>query len=88
MVVDRGNHHIWGSQDLNKERSRSCRLHADQDPGGVVTKLDECFQDVYRQLAAAMEDLILVASRFRLQRFLDMLWGTEGRKYWRKFVAF
>jgi hypothetical protein len=27
---------------LNKERSRGCRLHADQVPGGVVTKHDEC----------------------------------------------
>jgi hypothetical protein len=53
MVVDRGNHLIWRSQDLNKEMSCSCRLHADQVPGGVVTKLDECSQDVYRQRAAA-----------------------------------
>jgi hypothetical protein len=50
------------SQDLNKERSRSCRLHVDQVPGGVVTKLDECFQDAYRQLAAAMVDDVLAAS--------------------------
>jgi hypothetical protein len=62
MVVDRGNHLIWRSQDLNKERSRSCRLHADQGHGGVVTKLDECFQDAYRQLAAAMVDDVLAAS--------------------------
>jgi hypothetical protein len=62
MVVDRGNHHIWRSQDLNKEISRSCRLHADQVPGGLVTKLNECFQDVYRQLAAAMVDDVLAAS--------------------------
>jgi hypothetical protein len=48
MVADRGNHLIWRSQDLNKERSRSYRLHADQVPSDVVTKLDECFQDVYR----------------------------------------
>jgi hypothetical protein len=62
MVVDRGNHLIWRSQDLSKERSRSCRLHADQVPGGVKTKLDECFQDVYRQLAAATVDDVLAAS--------------------------
>ena len=62
MVVDRGNHLIWRSQDLSKERSRSCRLHADQVPGGVVTKLDKCIQDVYRQLAVAMVDDVLAAS--------------------------
>jgi hypothetical protein len=62
MVVDRGNHLIWRSQDLYKERSRSCRLHADQVPGGVVTKHDKCFQDVYRQLAAAMVHDVLAAS--------------------------
>jgi hypothetical protein len=62
MVVDRGNHLIWRSQDLSKERSRSCRLHADQVPGGVETKLDECFQDAHRQLAAAMVDDVLAAS--------------------------
>jgi hypothetical protein len=61
MVVDRGNHLIWRSQDLSEERSRSCRLHAVQVPGGVGTKLDECFQDAYRQLAAAMVDDILTA---------------------------
>jgi hypothetical protein len=37
-------------------------LHADQFPGGVVTKLDKCFQDAYRQLAAAMVDDVLAAS--------------------------
>jgi hypothetical protein len=47
---------------MNKERSRSYRLHADQVPSGVVIKLDECFQDVYRQLAAAMVDDVLAAS--------------------------
>jgi hypothetical protein len=62
MVVDRENHLIWRSQDLNKERSRSCRLHTDQVPGGVVTKLDECSQDVYRQRAAAMVNDVLAAS--------------------------
>jgi hypothetical protein len=62
MVVDRGNHLIWRSQDMNKKRSRSCRLHADQVPGGVVTKLDECSQDVYRQRAAAMVNDVLAAS--------------------------
>ena len=62
MVVDRGNHHIWRSQDLSEESSRSCRLHADQVPGGVETKLDECFQDAYRQLTAAMVDDVLAAS--------------------------
>jgi hypothetical protein len=61
MVVDRGNYLIWRSQDLNKERSRSCRLHAVQVPGAVVTKLDECFQDAYRQLTAAMVDVVLTA---------------------------
>jgi hypothetical protein len=62
MVVDRGNHIIWRSQDLSEERSRSYRLHADQVPGGVVTKLDEGFQDAYGQLAAAMVDDVLAAS--------------------------
>jgi hypothetical protein len=62
MVVDRGNHLIWRSQDLNKEWSRSCRLHADQVPAGVVTKLDECSQYVYRQWAAAMVNDVLAAS--------------------------
>jgi hypothetical protein len=62
MVVDRGNHLIWRSQDLSEERSRSCRLHAGQVPGGVVTELDECFQDAYRQLAAAMVDDVLAGS--------------------------
>jgi hypothetical protein len=62
MVVDRGNHLIWRSQDLKKERSHSCRLHADQFPGGVVTKIDECFQDAYIQLSAAMVDDVLAAS--------------------------
>jgi hypothetical protein len=62
MVVDRGNHLIWRSQDLSDERSRSCRLHTDQVPDGVETKLDECFQDAYRQLAAAMVNDVLAAS--------------------------
>jgi hypothetical protein len=62
MVVDRGNHLIWRSQDLNKERSCSCSLHADQVPGGVVTKHDECSQDVYRQWAAVMVKDALAAS--------------------------
>jgi hypothetical protein len=62
MVVDRGNHLIWRSHDLSEERSRSCRLHAIQVLGGVGTKLDECFQDAYRQLAAAMVDDVLTAS--------------------------
>jgi hypothetical protein len=62
MVVDRGNHLIWRSQDLSKERSCSCRLYADQVPSGVETKLDECFQDTHKQLAAAMVDDILAAS--------------------------
>jgi hypothetical protein len=62
MVVDRGNHLIWRSQDLNKKMSRSCRLHANQVPGGVVTKLDECSQDVYRQWAAVMVSDVLAAS--------------------------
>jgi hypothetical protein len=76
MMVDRGNHLIWRSQDLNKERSHSCRLHADQVPGGVVTKFDECFLDAYRQLAAAMVDDVLAASGLLLVLFLDMMWGT------------
>jgi hypothetical protein len=42
--------------------SHSCRLHADQVPGGVVTKLDECSQDVYRQWAAVMVNDVLAAS--------------------------
>jgi hypothetical protein len=62
MVVDRGNHLIWRSQDLNKEGSRSCRLHADQVPSGVVAKLDECSQDVYKQRAAVMANDVLAAS--------------------------
>jgi hypothetical protein len=62
MVLDRGNHLIRRSLDLNKERSRGCRLHADQVPGGVVTKLDECSQDVYRQQAAVMMNDVLAAS--------------------------
>jgi hypothetical protein len=35
-----------------------------------------------------MTSVILVASRFRLQRFLDMLWGTYVNIYWRKFGVF
>jgi hypothetical protein len=66
MVVDRGNHLIRRSQDLSKERSRSCRLHADQVPSGIETKLDECFQDAYRQLAAVMVDDVLAASELLL----------------------
>jgi hypothetical protein len=60
-VVDRGNHLIWRSQDLNKERSHSCRLHIDQVPSGVVTKHDKCSQDVYRQRAAVMVNDVLAA---------------------------
>jgi hypothetical protein len=62
MVVDRENHLIWRPQELSKERSRSCRLHADQVPGGVETKLNGCFQDAHRQLAAATVDDVLTAS--------------------------
>jgi hypothetical protein len=62
MVVDRRNYLIWRSHDLNKEGSRSYRLHADQVPGGVVTKLDECSQDVHRQRAAVMANDVLTAS--------------------------
>jgi hypothetical protein len=62
MVIDRGNHLIWRSQDLNKEMSCTCRLHADRVPGGVVTKLDECSQDVYKQQAAVMVNDVLAAS--------------------------
>jgi hypothetical protein len=35
-----------------------------------------------------MNCVILVASRLRLQRFLDMLWGTHVSIYWRKLGAF
>jgi hypothetical protein len=35
-----------------------------------------------------MKDLILVASLFRLQRFLDMMWGTYLSIYWIKFGVF
>jgi hypothetical protein len=47
---------------MNKERSCSCTLHADQVLGGVVTKLDECSQDVYRQRAAVMVNDVLAGS--------------------------
>jgi hypothetical protein len=35
-----------------------------------------------------MKGVILVASQFHLQRFLDMLWGTYVSIYWRKFGVF
>jgi hypothetical protein len=35
-----------------------------------------------------MNGVILVASQFRLQRFLDMLWGTYVSIYWRNFGVF
>jgi hypothetical protein len=35
-----------------------------------------------------MKGMILVASRFRLQRFLDMWCGTYVSIYWRKLGAF
>jgi hypothetical protein len=35
-----------------------------------------------------MKGVILVASQFRLQRFLDMLWGTFVSIYWRNLGAF
>jgi hypothetical protein len=35
-----------------------------------------------------MKDLILVASLFHLQRFLDMMWGAYVSIYWRKLRAF
>jgi hypothetical protein len=35
-----------------------------------------------------MKGVILVASQFLLQRFLDMLWGTYVSIYWRKFGVF
>jgi hypothetical protein len=41
MVVDRGIHLIWISQDLNSERSWGGRLCADHVHGGVVIKLGE-----------------------------------------------
>jgi hypothetical protein len=73
---------------LSKERSRSCRLHADQVPGGVETKLDKCFQDAHRQLAATMVDDVLAVSGLLLVRFLDMMWRTYVSIYWRKSGAF
>jgi hypothetical protein len=41
MVVDRGIHHTWRSQDLNNERSWGGRLCAYHVPGGIVIKLGE-----------------------------------------------
>jgi hypothetical protein len=41
MVVDRGNHLIWRSQGLSKERLWGGRLCADHVPGGVMIKLGE-----------------------------------------------
>jgi hypothetical protein len=41
MVVDRGIHHTWRSQDLNNERSWGGRLCAYHVPGGIVIKLRE-----------------------------------------------
>jgi hypothetical protein len=35
-----------------------------------------------------MKSVILVASQFLLQRFLDMWWGTYVSIYWRKLGAF
>jgi hypothetical protein len=35
-----------------------------------------------------MKGVILVAYQFRLQRFLDMLWGTYVIIYWREFGVF
>jgi hypothetical protein len=35
-----------------------------------------------------MKDPILAASLFRLQRFLDMMWGKYVSIYWRKFGVF
>jgi hypothetical protein len=35
-----------------------------------------------------MKSVILVASRFRLQRFLDMWWGTYVSIYWINLGAF
>jgi hypothetical protein len=35
-----------------------------------------------------MKGVILVASQFRLQQFLYMLWGTYVSIYWRKFGVF
>jgi hypothetical protein len=34
-----------------------------------------------------MKGVMLVASQFHLQRFLDMLWGTYVSIYWRKLGA-
>jgi hypothetical protein len=42
----------------------------------IELESQSCAQNVCRHEAAAMKDLFLVVSRFRLQRFLDMLWGT------------
>jgi hypothetical protein len=35
-----------------------------------------------------MKGVILVASQFHLQQFLDMLWGTYVSIYWRKLGVF
>jgi hypothetical protein len=35
-----------------------------------------------------MKGVILVASQFRLQQFLDMLWGTYVSIDWRKYGVF
>jgi hypothetical protein len=42
MMVERGNHLIWRSQDLNKEMSGHYRLHANHVPSGIMINLDEC----------------------------------------------
>jgi hypothetical protein len=76
------------SQDLNKERSSSCRLHADQVPSGVVAKLDECSQAVYKERAAAIVNDVLAASGLLLVWFFNMMRGTYGSIYWRKLGAF
>jgi hypothetical protein len=47
-----------------------------------------CAQNACRHEAAAMKGVILVASQFLLQQFLDMLWGTYVSIYWRKFGVF
>jgi hypothetical protein len=63
-------------------------MHADQVPGGIVTKLDECSQDVYRQRAAVMVNVVFAASGLLLVSYLNMMWGTYVSIYWRKFEGF
>jgi hypothetical protein len=54
----------------------------------IELESQSCAQNACRHEAAAMKGVILVASRFRLQQFLDMLWGTYVSIYCRKFGVF